>query len=106
MCLESEFFDAREALIRQREAVGDIELEHFLKPRHVSIDRLYRFGILKNDRDYFTTADLFVHEITDEGARFMEADEDYQLIFVRRDDAPAFGTFLNRAKRTKMDRTI
>jgi len=102
MCLELEFFYGRENRVRECESAGAVELEHFLKPRHVSIDRLYRLGILANDRDSLTTADFFVHQVTAEGARFLEADEGYQLIFVRRDAAAAFGTFLNRAKRTRI----
>ena len=99
MCLGPEFFDARDAVIRKRETAGDIELEHFLKPRHISIERLYRLGLLKDERDYLTTADFFVHQVTEQGRLFMDDIEGDQLIFVRRDDAAAFSTFLNRSKR-------
>ena len=46
MCLGPEFFDAREALVRQREAEGDFELGAFLEPRKVSLDLLYASGLL------------------------------------------------------------
>ena len=100
MCLTPAFFDGREALIRTREAAGDIELVHFLKPRHVSIDRLYLFGILRDDREYLSTTDLFTHQVAEQGMAFLDRDEGYQLIFVRNDRVAAFGTFLNRARRT------
>lgn len=32
MCLSPEFFNGRDALVLAREAAGDGELEHFLKP--------------------------------------------------------------------------
>ena len=101
MSLPPEFFDTRDALILDREAVGDIELEHFLKPRHVSIDRLYRLGLLHDDRGYLTTADFFAHKVTEQGRQFLDEMEDDQLIFVRRVDAAAFVAFLNRVKRKK-----
>ena len=59
MCLSPEFFDGRDALVLAREAAGDVELEHFLKPRHVSLDRLHQMGLLKDDREHISTADLF-----------------------------------------------
>jgi hypothetical protein len=82
----------------QRDAKGDFELEKFLEPRQVSIDDLYEFGILKDDRGSFTTADFFVHQVTDLGRRYLAEDKAHQLIFVRRDEAVAFTTFLSRAK--------
>lgn len=100
MCLGPDFFDGREALIQEREAEGDIELMNFIKPRHVSIDRLYRWGLLKDDREVFSTADFFVHEITREGLAYLE-EADFQLIFVRKDRAKAFNAFINRARRTR-----
>jgi hypothetical protein len=102
MSLSQEFFDERDALIRQRELFGDVELEHFLKPRHVSVDRPHRLGLLIEDRGYMSTADFFVHEVTEQGGQFLEGVEDYQLIFVRRDAAADFATLLNRAKRQKI----
>jgi hypothetical protein len=97
MSLSPEFFDGREALIREREAAGDIELEHFLKRRRVSIDRLYRLGLLMDERGFVTTADLFVHQITELGRQFMDDVEDFQLIFVRGEAAASFGSFLRMA---------
>jgi len=102
MCLSPEFFHGRDALVLAREATGDVELEHFLKPRHVSLDRLHQMGLLKDDREHFSTADLFPYQVTAQGSAFMLEAEDYQLIFVSRKAVAAFGTFLNRAKRTKM----
>ena len=85
-------------MVKQRESEGDIELENFLKPRDVSIDRLYEFGILKNDRNYFSTTDLFVHAVTKRGRQFLKEVKDCQLIFVRRAAAARFDDFLNQAK--------
>lgn len=100
MCLGPEFFDGRDALVLEREAAGDIELENFLKPRHVSIDRLYHWGLLKDEREFLSTADFFVHQVTERGRDFMEEAE-YQLIFIRRDQANAFNTFIYDAWRRK-----
>ena len=98
MSLSPEFFDGREALILEREAAGDIELENFLKRRRVSIDRLYRLDLLMDEREFVTTADLFVHQVTERGRQFMDAVEDDQLIFVRRDAVAAFASFLHSVR--------
>lgn len=37
-------------MIAKRELAGEEELEHLQKPRQASIDRLYRSGVLKDDR--------------------------------------------------------
>lgn len=100
MCLGPDFFDGRDALIQEREARGDIELVNFIKPRHVSIGRLYQWGLLKDDREFLTTADFFVHEITGEGRAYLEEDA-FQLIFVRQDRARDFNAFINRARRRR-----
>ena len=93
MCLGPEFFDAREALILAREAAGDLELEHFLEERGLTVDRLYEVGLLRDDWTAPTTADFFMHTITARGRRFLVKAE-YQLIFVKRSHREAFGSFL------------
>ena len=97
MCLGPEFFDARDALVLKREAEGDIELEHFLEYRGVSIDDLYGVSLLKDDRDYITTADFFAHEVTPEGRRFLKSAA-YQLIFVKRHGVADLSALLSAAK--------
>jgi len=98
MCLSPEFFDQREALVRRREAEGDLELEHFLELQGLTIDELYRLGLLEDERECLSTADLFVHQITPPGRPFMDPVEDSQLIFVRWAEIPGFVSFLSRAK--------
>lgn len=98
MCLSPEFFDARDALIRKREAEGDIELEHFLEDRVIEIDRLYDLSLLKDERDFMTTADLFVHQVTAKGRRFLNRMSDHQLIFVRRNRVQEFSALLDGVK--------
>ena len=97
MCLGPEFFDARDALVLKREAEGDIELEHFLEDRGVSVDDLYGLSLLKDDRDFITTADFFVHEVTPEGRRFLKSAA-YQLIFVKRHRVADLSALLSAAK--------
>ncbi len=97
MSLTPEFFDARDALILNHEAEGDIELEHFLEDRGMLVDDLYGLSLLKDDRDFITTADYFVHEVTPEGRRFLKSAA-FQLIFVKRHRVADLTALLNAAK--------
>jgi hypothetical protein len=97
MCLGPEFFDARDEMILKREAEGDIELEHFLEDRGVLVDDLYELSLLKDDRDFITTADYFVHEVTPEGRRFLKSAAN-QLIFVKRHRVADLTALLSSAK--------
>ena len=97
MCLGPEFFDARDAMIRKREAAGDLEIEHFMEDRGVLVDDLYELSLLKDDRDFITTADYFVHEVTPEGRRFLKSAA-HQLIFVKRHRIADLTALLTAAK--------
>lgn len=97
MSLGPEFFDTRDAMIRKREAEGDIELEHYLEDRGVVVDDLYELSLLRDDRDFITTADYFVHEITPEGRHFLKSAA-YQLIFVKRHRVADLTALLSSAK--------
>lgn len=84
MCLEPEFFDAREATIAARAGKGDLEIESFMESRGIPFERLVDLGYLKNEVPLvLSTADLFTEKIAPAGRPFLLAKKDLQLIFVR-----------------------
>jgi hypothetical protein len=96
MCLGPEFFDDREALIRTREAGGDLEVERFMRAKRLRFDRLYELGYFEACLEGPTTADLFVHRVAEAARGFFIEERDLQLIFVRGEMARELGSRLRR----------
>ena len=96
MCLGPEFFEDREALIRSREAGGDVEVERFMRTKRLRFDRLYELGYFEDCLEGPTTADVFVHRVAKAAKGFFIEDRGLQLIFVRAEMAGALGRRLRR----------
>jgi hypothetical protein len=101
MCLEPEFFDARDAAIRTREARGHVEVEHFMESLGLPFDRLYDlgyFGVPYGEADLkklsFSTADFFTDEPAPGAGVYFLRDRGLQLVFVRARKARALAALL------------
>jgi hypothetical protein len=105
MCLGPEFFDARDAAIRTREARGHVEVEHFMESLGLDFDVLYNlgyFGTVSKDLDPRTlaprTTDIFIHDLAPGAEAIFLQDRNLQLIFVRARKARSLAALLLAGK--------
>lgn len=96
MCLGPKFFDEREETVRSREAVGEIEVEHFMRSKRMRFGLLTDLGYLDDSVETLSTANLFLYRVPDEAKAFFSEDSDLQLIFVQAEQASKLASRLRK----------
>jgi hypothetical protein len=96
MCLGPEFFDLREETLRTREAIGEMEIEHFMRSKRLRFDLLYELGYFELRLGPMSTADFFIHHIARSAKKYFTEDRDLQLIFVKAQKAVELDSYLRK----------
>jgi hypothetical protein len=88
MSLNQQFFIDRDSEIKRREALGERELESFLKQHDLTAQQLMVAGLLCK-KQIASTADLYDYQLTDAGGRLMKEIKRFKIIVIKREQTAA-----------------